>query len=186
MTAKVVDSSTVDYEALKRSLQSAKDDAELFKVIVNCPFDYNKIQTASLFLGIVVLLQVNKKTKTIDRVALSDTELANNTTQVSVLPFKEIKIPLDYRENIIAEAIKSGQAQDTTDWKFLFTPALTGEQARINQASAGIAYSAVHPIEARHGGALIFSFYQYQGAIGRAQHDFMENYAKIVSARLTT
>jgi hypothetical protein len=33
---------------------------------------------------------------------------------------------------------------------------------------------------------LIFSFYQYQGAIGRAQHDFMENYAKIVSARLTT
>jgi len=175
---------TIDYDVLEQLLQGAKDDAELFKLVVNAPFDTYKVETAFLFLGIVVLLLVNIETGNIDRVALSNTELAKNTTDVSYVPFEEIKIPADQTVNIIARAIQTGEMQDTTDWKFLFTPALTPEQARINQASGGIAYSAVYPLKARDGGAMIFSFFQYPEKLGNEQHEFMRNYAKIVNRQL--
>ena len=160
-----------------------KSDAELFQLIVDTPFRF-KLEAAFLFLGITVLLLANKKTGMIDRVALSNTELAVNTTKVSSVPFKEIKIPLSHLDNIIAKAIESGRPQETTDWENLFAPALTPEQARINQASAGVAYSAVYPLKARDGGAMIFSFYQYSNKIGAPQHDFIKAYAELVSARL--
>ena len=175
---------TIDYDVLTQALRGAADDAELFRLIVNTPFDTHRVQTAFLFLGIVVLLFVNKETGNIDRVALSNTELAKNTTDVSYVPFEEIKIPVDHSENIIARAIQTGEPQDTTDWKFLFTPALTSQQARINQASGGIAYSAVYPLKARDGGAMIFSFFQYPENLGDEQHAFMKRYAEIVSRAL--
>lgn len=174
----------IDIQKLEELLQSGKvSDKELFKLIVDAPFTY-RVETALMFLGIVVLLLVDKKSGQVDRVALSDTEFAKNTTNVSVVPFKEIKIPLTYRKNIIAEAIVSGKPQDTTDWKYLFAPAMNPAQARINQASAGIAYSAVYPFSAREGGALIFSYFQYAGQIGDIQKSFMEKYVNIVNKRL--
>lgn len=173
----------IDFQTIQKQLASSKNDHELFNTVVNAPFQY-KVETAFLFLGIIVLLLVNKETGTIDRIALSDTELAKNTTEVSVVPFKEIKINVDHPENIIAQAIQTGEPRDTTDWKYLFMPALTSEQARINQASAGIAYSAVYPLKARDGGALIFSYFQYQQQIGEDQRDFMRNYADIVTSAL--
>jgi hypothetical protein len=178
------DHPAMDLTKLAAELAAAQDDTTLFKLIVNAPFE-QKVETAFLFLGIVVLLTVNDKTRTIDRIALSDTELAQNTRNVSVVPFEEIKIGLDEPENIIAATVRTGQAHDTTDWRFLFEPVLTPEQARINQASAGIAYSAVYPLKARRGGALIFSYFQYLQEIGQAQRDFMTAYRKLVDERLT-
>lgn len=174
---------TLDCAQLKKSLDSA-DDSDLYARIVNGPFDH-KVETAFLFLGIIVLTLVNPETGIIDRVALSDTELAKNTTEVSLVPFDEIKIPVSHAENIISKAIQTGIPQDTTDWKFLFMPALTAEQARINQASGGIAYSAVYPLAIPTGGALIFSYYQYSHDIGEQQRDFMERYAELVGLRLS-
>lgn len=173
----------IDLQALQQQLMAGKNDRELFNTIVNAPFQY-KVETAFLFLGIIVLLLVNKETGTIDRIALSDTELAKNTTQVSVVPFREIKINVDHPENIVAQAIQTGEPRDTTDWKYLFVPALKPEQARINQASAGIAYSAVYPLKARDGGALIFSYFQYQQQIGEDQRDFMHAYTELVTGAL--
>lgn len=173
----------IDYEVLKKQLAITNTDAELFNAIVNVPFDY-KVETAFFFLGIIVLLQVNKKDGTIERKALSNTELAKNTTEVSVVPFSEIKIPVDYTKNIIADAIASNEPRDTIDWRFLFEPALTAEEARINQASAGVAYSAVYPLKARDGGALIFSYYQYKSEIGQSQKDFMQKYSTLVDKQL--
>jgi hypothetical protein len=183
MPADSRDQPTIQYEMLKKLLKGAKTDRELFEKIVNAPYGY-PVETAHLFLGIIVLLQVNKKDGTIDRIALSDTELAKNTTDVSVVPFKSIKVPLDYPENIISTAVKTNEPQDTTDWKFLFQPALTAQQARINQASGGIAYSAVYPLVSRNGGALIFSYYQYQGKIGQLQEEFMNRYSSLVDEAL--
>ncbi len=165
--------------------EAAKDDRALFSAIVNTPFQILQVETAFLFLGIVVFLQVNKETGMIDRIALSNTELAQNTTEVSTVPFSEIKIPVNHDENIISRAIQTGEPQDTIDWKFLFEPAMSPEQARLNQASGGIAYSAVYPLPARNGGAMIFSYYQYQSEIGKPQHDFMGMYAGIVNKYLS-
>lgn len=175
---------TIDFERL-RKLLSAASAAELPQEIVNAPFEHNRIEAAFLFLGIVVLLLVDPKKDTIDRIALSDTELASRTTKVSAVPFEEIRIPLKHPENIIAKAIRTNEPQDTTDWKFLFEPALKPDQARINQASAGIAYSAVYPLQVPDGGALIFSYFQYQQAIGKQQQEFMENYSSLVSDALS-
>lgn len=171
-----------DYEALKRVLADATPDT-LFSTVVNAPFT-QPAQATILFLGIVVLLIVDEKTGMINRVALSDTELAKNTTEVTVVPFEEIKIPLNNEENIIAQTIRSGKPHDTTDWRFLFTPVLEPEDARINQASGGIAFSAVYPVVTRVRAALIFSYFQYAHDIGAKQREFMTRYASLVAARL--
>jgi hypothetical protein len=178
------DEIAIDTERLTAALAKADTDTELFSSIVNTPFTTHKVETTFMFLGIVVLLLVNKKDGTIDRIALSNTELAQRTTEVSAVPFNQIKIGLDEPENIIAAAIKTGEPHDTTDWRFLFQPALTAEEARINQANAGIAYSAVYPLTARDGGALIFSYYQYKQELGGEQNDFMKQYAAMVNEAL--
>lgn len=149
----------ISYEELKKTLQSAKNNKQLQYLIVNAPFDF-KVACAMLFFGIIVLLEVDEAGLNINRIALSSTELAQNTTEVSYVPFNKIQIPLLHSENIIATAMRAGQPQDTTDWKFLFEPALTPEQARLNQASGGIAYSAVYPIKnGKRASTLIFSYF---------------------------
>lgn len=172
-----------DYQELRIQLSEVQNDTNLFRIIVNAPFQ-NPLPPALIFLGIVVLLLVDPKTKTINRVALSETQMARLTTDVSAVPFQAIKIPLDHYENVIAHAVATGEPSDTTDWRFLFEPAMTAEQARLNQANAGIAYSAVFPFEARSGGALIFSYYQYQSEIGIKQMEFMQQYTALVDERL--
>jgi hypothetical protein len=171
-------------DLLKDKLTHCSTREQLFKAIVDAPFDF-PIEAAKLYLGIVVLLQANTKTQMIDRVALSNTELAKGTTDISVKKFEDIKIPLDHRENIIALAINKNEPQETADWQYLFTPALTPEEARLNQAAGAVAYSAVYPLTGgRTNGALIFSYYQYPENIGRQQHEFMQAYAGIVAERL--
>src|SRR5690348_5496480 len=116
---------------LKTILDGAKDRDDLLKKIVNAPFT-DRRRTALMGLGISVLLLVNKKTQTIDRIALADTEMAQGTLDMSVKGFHEIKIPLNYRGNFIAEAIRSARYQCTSDWQYLFAPALSPEEARLN------------------------------------------------------
>lgn len=55
----------------------------------------------------------------------------------------------------------------------------------LSEASGGIAYSAVYPLEGLPcGGAMIFSYFQYVNNIGEAQHDFMRQYLKLVSTAI--
>jgi hypothetical protein len=174
----------VYFANLRELLNKAKGDQQLFETIVNAPF-FDKRRITLLGLGIVVLLLVNKQTRTVDRIALSDTELAKGAVRMSVKPFKEIKIPLNYKGNFIAEAIRSERYQQTSDWQYLFAPDLTPEEARLNQAGAGIGCSFIYPlIDARHGGALIFSYYLALDKIEREHHDFMRNYSYLVAKRL--
>jgi hypothetical protein len=170
----------MDYDKLKKALTAAKDDPGLFRVIVNAPFD-QKLEAAFMFLGILVLLLVNKETGTINRIVMSDNEMTDNINKVSVVPFKKIMIPFGDKDNIIARALATGIPQDTTDWRFIYSPVLNPVQAHINQASSGISYSAVYPLEVRDGGALIFSYYQDSGHVGNKQLEFMKKYTKLVA-----
>lgn len=169
---------------LEDFLSTAKNDRDLFEAIVNAPFS-DRRRVTLLGLGIVVFLLVNKKTKHIDRVALADTELAKGTVDMSVKPFEEIKIPLNYHGNFIAEAIRSGRYQCTSDWRYLFAPALTPEEARLNQAGGGISCSFIYPlVGARDGGAMIFSYFVPMDKIDNEHKDFMFRYAKLVANAL--
>jgi hypothetical protein len=171
------------YKSMKTLLSKAKNDEELFEALVNAPFS-DKLQTTTLDLGIVVLLLANKKTKTIDRVALSKTEHADWALRMTPIPFHDIKIPIGYKTNTIAVAIKTGVPQRTNDWKFLFVPALEPEAARFNQAGAGIACSFVYPFTSRDGGTLIFSYYQPFDHISDRHYAFMEKYSVMAGEAL--
>lgn len=176
---------TFDYQALAQVLKLAKSDA-LFQAIVDAPFAF-KLEVARLHLGIIVLLLVNEKSGMIDRVALSRTELAKGASEISVKRFEDIKIPLNFKENKIAQAITTGQPQTTGDWQYLFNPVLTPEEARFNQAGGAIACSVVYPLRGlKPGGALIFSYYQYPDMISQKHQNFMERYAQLVATELRT
>jgi hypothetical protein len=175
----------IDYKKLQDILDNTDSDPELFNAIVNAPMQ-DKLQIALLGLGIVVLLLVNKKAGTIDRIKMSDTEPAQGAAEISVKRFEHIKIPIDYNRNLIAKAISSGKPQKTTDWRFLFEPDLTAEEARLNQAGAGIGFSAIYPlIGARDGGALIFSYFQPPESIGEQHYDFMQEYSTLAANALS-
>ncbi len=168
---------------LNETLSAADDKEKLYDSIVNAPFVYT-VDMAFLFLGIIVLLLVDNKSNTINRVRLSNTEQAKQTTDVSTVPFSKIKIPYDTDDNVIARTIKSNKPHVTSDWKYLFSPVLNENQARINQASGGIGLSCIFPLDITRGGALIFSFFQFDGTLNEAQKKFMKEYTAIASKEL--
>jgi len=170
-------------DSLGARLQIAVDDKTLFKHIVNVPFA-DRLHVTTLDLGIIVLLLVNKNEGTIDRIALSNTEMANNTVKISDKPFKQIRIPVDHEVNILSKAIRTGRSQHTVDWEYLFTPSLSGESARFNQSAGGIGCSYVYPLKVRDGGAMIFSFYTPISNISKEHTDFMKLYASAVTKAL--
>lgn len=167
--------------ALAHHLTARRKKHDIFKAVVNAPF-IDPLEAARMCLGIVVLLMADQKDSLIHRVALSDTELAKSTTLISVKKFEDIKIPLQNPENLIARAIRSGKPQTTSDWHYLFTPVLSAEEARFNQAGGAIACSVVYPL--KRSGALIFSYYQYLEKIDSSHHAFMDFYSALVTKRL--
>lgn len=174
--------SPIWYEQLRHQLASRATRRGLYRAIVDSPFEH-KVEAALLHLGIVVLFLVDPKTRLINRVALSNTEFARGTADIKRL--EDIKIPVDYPDNCIAKAIRTSKPQLTTDWKYLFEPALTAEEARFSQAGCAIACSAVYPLLGLpHGGAMIFSYYQYPEKLGSAQRKFMKAYGTMVAAAL--
>lgn len=180
-------SSNADIDAylakLDAILATAKNDSSLFRKIVDAPFT-DKRRAALFGLGITAFLLVDKKTKTIDRIALSNTDMAEGAVDMSVKPFHDIKIPLNYHGNFIAEAIRSGRYQCTSDWAYILSPDLSPEEARLNQAGGSISCTYVYPLNARDGGAMIFSHYISLDRISPEQRDFMFRYCKLVSKHL--
>jgi hypothetical protein len=172
-------------EELEKLLKTAKSRKQLYQTIVDAPF-HNRVMTGRLGLGITVLLLVNEKESCIDRIALARTELARGTVDMSAKPFREIRIPLKDRDNFISIAIRRKHYMITSDWQFLFVPALTPQQARFNQAGGGIACSVVYPLDIKPGGAMIFSYYEPVERIGSSHHGFMRDYCRLVAKCLNS
>lgn len=164
-------------------LDVSETEADLYERIVNAPF-LDKLYATSLDLGIVVLLRENISDGMIDRVALSDTRFAKEAVRASAKPFQEIRIPLESRRNIISLTIEERRSHATEDWEALFTPALTGSEARRNQTSAGIECSIVYPLDVFPSGALIFSFYQPERNLTKVHQNFLVAYTALTSEKL--
>lgn len=171
------------FTLLQEALSNSKGD-QLLEAIVNAPFS-DRRKSALLGLGIIVLLMVNKSTGMIDRVTVSDTEFAKRATERSIRPLKDAKIPLSYKGNFIAEAIRSERYQQTSDWRYLLAPDFSPDEARLNQAGAGVACSFVYPLlSIRGGGALVFNYYLPLDKIESQHHDFMNAYSRLVASNL--
>src|SRR5437868_15468801 len=113
-------------EDLKKILDATKNDDELFEAIANAPF-HDKLRTTMLGLGFISFTMVNKRNRTVDRTSYSKTDTAQGAIDITVKPYKELVVPLDYKGNIVAEAIRSGRYQQTIDWNYLLEPVLTPE-----------------------------------------------------------
>ena len=166
---------------LKHSLANVPitNKKQLYQALVNAPFN-DRLLTATVDLGIIVLLLVDTSTNMLDRIALSDTEHAHNAVRVSARPFHEIHIPMDTKNNVLVNVIKDDAPQVVSDWQYLFTPILSPVDARKNQSAASIECSLVWPIRVCDGGALIFSFYQPPAYISDEHKIFAKKYAAIV------
>jgi len=170
-------------DELKKTLKAA-GPKDIYQVIVDAPFK-DRGMTARMGLGIVVLLLVNHKENTIDRIALARTDLAQGTLDMTVKPFKEIKIPFNDRDNYISIAIRQKHHMSTSDWQYLFVPALTAQEARMNQAGGGIAGSVIYPLDDTAAtGAMIFSYYEPLDRIEKYQHSFMSFYAHLAGSMI--
>lgn len=170
-------------DKIEQRLKHAKTKQALYTETVNAPF-CDKLIALDYDLGVVVLLLVNPDTQMIDRIALSDTYSAEGAVRMSAKPFHEIKIPLGHPENLIAQAINQRTPQQTSDWKYLFVPALTPKEARFNQAGAGIEASVIYPLDLIRGGAIIFSLYQPLSSLEDKHHVFMARFAKMAASYL--
>lgn len=167
------------FARLASVLDAAENKKQLHSSIVNAPF-HDKSSSVALGLGIIVLLLHDDKTGTINRIALSNTEEAKGAQDVSVKQFQEIRIPSDDANNIIAQVIRSGEPKLTSDWNDIFTPELSPEEARFNQAGAGIGCSLVCPLKEIKG-ALIFSYFIHPSELTKKHVLFMKNYTRLAS-----
>lgn len=139
----------------------------------------------TLGMGFLTLVMVNRKNKTLDRIAMTENDIAQGAKEMTVKPFEELIVPLSFKGNAVVEAVRSGRYQQTSDWNYLLAPVLKPEEARLNQAGAGIASSFVFPlVNARDGGAIIYQYFITLDRIGKQQHDFMFRYTKLASEAL--
>lgn len=179
----------MDFISITHSLDDTQDTSTLHSAVVNVPFS-DKLRATELGLGIVVLLLVNDNNDTLDRIALSDTEMATGAIEISTKPFHEIRIPLDSEENLLVKAVRTHQYQITEDWADMFIPELSPEEARFNQAGAAIACSVMYPLvsfeDSRSFGAMIFSYFEPMASITEKHHSFMKAYADTVAAKLVS
>ena len=63
----------------------------------------------------------------------------------SAIPFHEIEIPLDAKDNLLIRALKDKKSFVTHYWPEIFTPALT-QSKPLKQTAAGIKTSMVYPV----------------------------------------
>lgn len=172
-----------DFTALERILSDTTNSQELCSKIVNLPFDY-PLKVTKLSLGIIVLLSVNNSLKLIEKLAVSDNELAESARKMSSKKLDDLRIPLSCKENLIVKAIKTNRIRTTIDWKCMLIPELSAEEARFVQASGAIGFTGISPFKVDVPGVLIFCFYQYQENIGPEQYNFIRSYTKLASKYL--
>jgi hypothetical protein len=173
------------FDKYKSALSDATTLTDVYQAMVDTPFE-DKNLVVPLGLGHMVLVVVNEANQTVDRIALSDTESARGAVDFSVKAFRDIKIPLSAKDNILVQAIGTGKWRQTDDWKYTFTPILSPVEARFNQAGAGAACTVVYPLKHGDGAALSFSYFKPMWEIGEEQHVFMRKCRDIAEEALAS
>src|SRR3989344_1850582 len=106
-----------------------------------------------------VLSVIDKSTKSLKRIAVSQTEAGIIGTKLLPVPYKSIGISLNDPNNLLIKSIREGTPQVTNSMYDLFTPALSKETVDKLQNIMGIRTSLVYPIFSKNEviGTMIFS-----------------------------
>ena len=131
---------------------------------------------------IIVLTLIDTQSNLLKRVALSTTQEASITQEVTPVPFEKIEIPLNASNNLLIKAIKTNKTQHTTYWPDIFKPALSNKEAIRNQKSSGIKTSMIYPITIKKKpiGALILSMKKNYTEVTEEEKKVIVAFANIV------
>lgn len=166
-----------------------------FREVVQKIVDSMLTELGYLQLGyrIIVLTLVDDEKKVLKRISLSQTEEAGKALGASAIPFHEIEIPLDAKDNLLIRALKEKKSFVTHYWQDIFTPVLTKEQALKNQTAAGIKTSMIYPVifKDEPQGVLIFSMVKDEKDVSENELDLIRGFTDVVglavqNARLYT
>ncbi|MBI1862808.1 hypothetical protein HYS00_01670 [Candidatus Microgenomates bacterium] len=131
---------------------------------------------------IIVLTLIDKERNVLRRIALSQTNEAESAQNVSAIPFHQIEIPLDSKDNLLIKCIRDKRPYSTRNWVDLFAPILTSDQANSNQVAAGIKTSMVYPVIVHDEviGVVIFSLNKLEGEVTDDERDLIRGFTDII------
>ena len=153
----------------------------------------NELGYLELGYRIIVLTLVDENKKVLKRISLSQTKEAKLAQAASAIPFHQIDIPLDAKDNLLIKTFNDRKPYITHNWPDIFRPTLTDEQAIINQQASGIKTSMLYPIIVKNKviGVVIFSLIRPEDDISQDEKDLIRGFCDIVglavqNARLYT
>ncbi len=166
------------------NLQKIILDTLDFNEVVERIVDGLLLELGYLDLGyrIIVLTLVDEKKQVLKRISLSRTKEAKRALEASRIPFHDIDIPLRSNNNILIQTLKTKKPHVTHNWKDIFIPILSEDDALKNQRAANIKTSMTYPVVVRGKaiGILIFSMVKKESEVTAEERNLIAGFTEIV------
>lgn len=187
MPASVTPYSKKTFEALweiEKVVLETIDFEESTKKVVNIILSQLGYLNYGYHVIVLTLLDTDKQQ--LRRIAISETEAARKFLEASPIPFKDIIIPLNTKDNLLVKAIKEDKLQVTSQVADVLSPALTREWVQNFQEKLDIKTSLVFPVKVRDKvlGALIFSLTKPQKQITDEEWSILDSFVGAVGIAL--
>lgn len=181
------------YSTIPQNKDIVKALWKLQKIIINT-LDFDQVvqkvtddllvELGYLNLGyrIIVLTLVNEEKQVLERISLSQTEEAKKAQNASAVPFHQIGIPLNAKDNLLIRTLNEVHPNVTGYWPDIFRPILTDEQALANQNASGIKTSMLFPIVVQDKaiGVMIFSMIKSESEVDEDEKELIRGFTDIV------
>lgn len=135
---------------------------------------------------VIVLTLLDQDRRELRRIAISRTESAAKFLSASPIPFQDLIISLDSKDNLLIKSIFDGKPYSTKEVADVLYPALPREWVKSFQEHLGIKTSLVYPIKAKDKtlGALIFSLSKDEGKISQEESSILDSFVGAVGIAL--
>ena len=135
---------------------------------------------------VIVLTLLDQQRGVLKRIAISETKAAKKFLNASPIPFQNIEIPLNARENLSVKAIEDKEAKITSQVADVLYPALSRQWVENFQKQLGIKTSIVFPVTAKDKvlGALIFSLNKEKSSMKQEEWTILESFVGSVGIAL--
>ncbi|PIR42758.1 hypothetical protein CO058_04285 [candidate division WWE3 bacterium CG_4_9_14_0_2_um_filter_35_11] len=132
---------------------------------------------------VVVLVLLDQEKQVLRRTALSQTEEAKKTREVSNLRFEDIATPMTATRNLCVKAIIDNKPQITTYFPDILTPPVTPGNALESQRNAGIKASMVYPLNVSEKpiGVMIFSMTKREDEVADEEKLLLQHFTDLVA-----
>jgi signal transduction histidine kinase len=135
---------------------------------------------------VIVLGLIDHENNTLKRIAISHTDAASEFLKASPVPFQNITIPLDSKENILVKAINEKKMFSSSKVSDVLYPALPREWVNDFQKFLGIKSTLAFPVMAKDKvlGAIIFSLNKNTSKIKDSEWTILDSFVGAVGIAL--